>query len=68
MSMLGDAGSNALGAVLGLGSVRRLTGLRRIGAIGALAALTLLADRRSLGSIIEATPGLRELDAFGRYP
>jgi hypothetical protein len=68
MTMLGDAGSNALGAVLGLGSVRRLTGLRRIGALGALAALTLLADRRSLGSIIEATPGLRELDALGRYP
>ena len=30
MTMLGDAGSNALGAVLGLESVRRFTGLRRI--------------------------------------
>ena len=30
MAMLGDAGSNALGAVLGLESVRRLTGLRRV--------------------------------------
>jgi glycosyl transferase family 2 len=66
MTMLGDAGSNALGAVLGLGSVRRLTGLRRIGAIGALAALTALADRRSLGELIESTPGLRDLDALGR--
>ena len=68
MTMLGDAGSNALGAVLGLGSVRRLTGPRRIGAIGALAALTLLADRRSLGTLIESTPGLRTLDALGRQP
>ena len=68
MAMLGDAGSNALGAVLGLHSVRRLSGPRRIGAIGALAILTLVADRRSLGELIESTPGLRELDALGRYP
>jgi hypothetical protein len=68
MTMLGDAGSNALGAVLGLGSVRRLTGPRRFAAIGALAALTLLADRRSLGALIESTPGLKQLDALGRYP
>jgi hypothetical protein len=68
MAMLGDAGSNALGAVLGLHSVRRLSGPRRIGAIGALAVLTVVADRRSLGELIESTPGLRELDALGRYP
>jgi Glycosyl transferase family 2 len=68
MTMLGDAGSNALGAVLGLESVRRLTGLRRASAIGALAAVTLLGERRSLGSLIESTPGLRALDALGRYP
>ena len=68
MTMLGDAGSNALGAVLGLESVGRLTGLRRTSAIGALAAVTLLGERRSLGSLIEATPGLRTLDALGRYP
>ncbi|HEY7178940.1 MAG TPA: glycosyltransferase [Gaiella sp.] len=68
MTMLGDAGSNALGAVLGLHSVRRSSGPRRIGAIGALVALTVLADRRSLGGLIESTPGLREIDALGRYP
>ena len=68
MTMLGDAGSNALGAVLGLESVRRLTGLRRTSAIGALAALTLLGERRSLGALIEATPGLRALDSLGRHP
>jgi hypothetical protein len=66
MTMLGDAGSNALGAVLGLESVGRLTGLRRASAIGALAAVTVLGERRSLGSLIESTPGLRTLDSLGR--
>ena len=68
MTMLGDAGSNALGAVLGLHSVRRLSGPRRIGAIGALAILTVVADRRSLGELIESAPVLRSLDALGRRP
>jgi len=68
MTMLGDAGSNALGAVLGLESVRRLAGLRRASAIGALAVVTLIGERRSLGGLIETTPGLRALDALGRHP
>ncbi len=64
--MLGDAGSNALGAMLGLSSVSRLTGRSRWLAIGALAALTLLGERRSLGALIERTPGIRTLDRLGR--
>jgi hypothetical protein len=68
MAMLGDAGANALGAVLGLRSVRRLTGRQRAGAVVALAALTALGERRSLGELIESTPVLRELDALGRAP
>jgi hypothetical protein len=66
MAMLGDAGANALGALLGLGSVSRLTGKRRWMAIGALAGLNLLGEQRSLGDLIERTPGLRELDRWGR--
>lgn len=66
MTMLGDAGSNALGAVLGLESVRRLTGLRRASAIVVLAALTAAGERRSLGALIEQTPVLRSIDALGR--
>jgi hypothetical protein len=65
-TMLGDAGSNALGAMLGLSSVSRLTGSRRWLAIGALAGLTLLGERRSLGELIERTPGLSALDRLGR--
>jgi hypothetical protein len=68
MAMIGDAGSNTLGAVLGLSSVKRLTGRRRWSAIGALAGLTLLGESRSLGALIERTPVLRDLDALGRQP
>jgi hypothetical protein len=68
MAMLGDTGANALGAVLGLKSVSRLTGWRRWSAIGALAALTALGERRSLGTLIETMPALRTLDGLGRLP
>jgi Glycosyl transferase family 2 len=67
-TMLGDAGSNALGAMLGLSSVSRLTGRSRWLAIGALAGLTALGERRSLGSLIERTPFVSWLDRLGREP
>jgi hypothetical protein len=66
MAMLGDSGANALGAMLGLGSVSKITGKGRWAAIGALAGLTILGETRSLGTLIERTPLLRELDALGR--
>jgi hypothetical protein len=68
MAMLGDSGANALGALLGLSSVSKLTGRGRWAAIGALAGLTLLGETRSLGELIERTPVLREFDALGRHP
>jgi Glycosyl transferase family 2 len=68
MTMLGDGGSNGLGALLGLSSVNRFTGRDRWVAIGALAGLTLLGERRSLGELIERTAVLREIDAWGRRP
>jgi hypothetical protein len=66
MAMLGDAGSNALGTLLGLKSVNRFTGRGRWAAIGALAGLTFVGERTSLGGLIERTPGIHELDALGR--
>jgi glycosyl transferase family 2 len=66
MGMLGDAGANGLGALLGLNSVDRFTGRGRWAAIGALAGLTLLGERTSLGDLIERTPGLSGLDRLGR--
>lgn len=68
MAMLGDSGSNALGAVLGFRSVERFSRRQRWSAIAALAGLTLLGERRSLGALIEGKPLLRQLDALGRQP
>ena len=65
MAMLGDSGSNTLGAVLGLRSVSKFTERQRWSAIAALAGLTLLGERRSLGKLIEQTPVFRELDCAG---
>jgi hypothetical protein len=67
-AMLGDAGSNALGAMLGLSSVSRLTERARWLAIGALAGLTLLGERRSPSELIERRPGLSQVDRLGRRP
>jgi len=64
--MLGDAGSNALGAMLGLNSVERIHGWGRWAAIAAVAGINLLGERRSLGALIERTPVLSEFDAWGR--
>jgi hypothetical protein len=66
MTMLGDAGANALGAVLGYGSVSKLTARGQILSIAALAALTVAGETRSLGALIERTPGLSHLDRLGR--
>jgi len=68
MSMLGDAGSNALGALLGWNSVDRLTVRGRWIAVGALAGLTAFGERTSLGRVIERTPVLRGVDEWGRRP
>jgi hypothetical protein len=66
MAMLGDAGSNALGALLGLNSVKRFTGRGQWVAIGALAGLTVLGERMSIGAWIERAPVLSWLDRLGR--
>jgi hypothetical protein len=66
MTMLGDAGANALGAVLGYGSVSKLTARGQILSIAALAALNVVGEARSLGALIEEAPGLSYLDRVGR--
>lgn len=66
--MLGDSGANALGAALGtalvLGAPRRV----RLGALAVVVGLTLASERVSFTRVIERTPVLRELDAWGRRP
>src|SRR5207245_8689148 len=53
LTMLGDAASNALGAVLAYGSVARFTGRGRRLTIAALAGVTIAGEMRSLGELIE---------------
>jgi hypothetical protein len=52
--------------MLGLKSVSRLTESGRWLAIGALVALNVVGERRSIGALIERTPGLSHLDRLGR--
>ncbi|SDD20581.1 hypothetical protein SAMN05660690_3633 [Geodermatophilus telluris] len=66
--MLGDAGANALGALLGLRLAAVPSRPVRTGLLAAVTALTLASERVSFTRVIEATPGLRELDRLGRRP
>jgi UDP-N-acetylmuramyl pentapeptide phosphotransferase/UDP-N-acetylglucosamine-1-phosphate transferase len=68
-TMLGDAGANALGAVLGVAAVTGAAGNVRVSArLAVLTALTLASEKVSFTKIIESTPGLRDLDRVGRRP
>jgi UDP-N-acetylmuramyl pentapeptide phosphotransferase/UDP-N-acetylglucosamine-1-phosphate transferase len=66
--MLGDAGANALGAVLGVAMAARTGPLGRAALLAGIASLTAASERVSFTEVIARTPGLRELDAFGRRP
>jgi UDP-N-acetylmuramyl pentapeptide phosphotransferase/UDP-N-acetylglucosamine-1-phosphate transferase len=66
--MLGDAGANALGALLGLRLASIPGRAPRAVLLGAVTALTLASEKVSFTRVIEATPGLRELDRLGRLP
>jgi UDP-N-acetylmuramyl pentapeptide phosphotransferase/UDP-N-acetylglucosamine-1-phosphate transferase len=68
-TMLGDAGANALGAVLGVALAERLPSRRgRAGALAVLAGLTAASEVVSFSAVIDATPPLRRLDRLGRRP
>jgi UDP-N-acetylmuramyl pentapeptide phosphotransferase/UDP-N-acetylglucosamine-1-phosphate transferase len=64
--MLGDAGANALGALLGVALAARTGPVGRAVLLAGLAGLTAASEKVSFTKVIESTPGLRELDAFGR--
>jgi len=65
-AMLGDAGANALGAVLGVALAARTGLLGRSALLAGIAGLTAASERVSFTEVIARTPGLRELDALGR--
>jgi hypothetical protein len=64
--MLGDAGSNVLGAVLGLGVVAACgAGARDVVLVG-VAALNIAGELVSFSRVIDGFPPLRALDRAGR--
>jgi UDP-N-acetylmuramyl pentapeptide phosphotransferase/UDP-N-acetylglucosamine-1-phosphate transferase len=65
-AMLGDTGANSAGALLGTALVEATGRRGRWSALAVLGALTLLSERVSFTRVIESTPVLRELDAWGR--
>jgi UDP-GlcNAc:undecaprenyl-phosphate/decaprenyl-phosphate GlcNAc-1-phosphate transferase len=65
-AMLGDTGSNAIGAIAGLWLVLALSTLAQLIALGLIAIATVYGEFRSLSELIERTPLLRHLDSIGR--
>jgi UDP-GlcNAc:undecaprenyl-phosphate GlcNAc-1-phosphate transferase len=67
-AMLGDAGANALGAMLGAAAARSLPRPARIGLLAGIVALTVVSEKVSFTRVIERTAPLRRLDMLGRRP
>jgi UDP-GlcNAc:undecaprenyl-phosphate/decaprenyl-phosphate GlcNAc-1-phosphate transferase len=65
-AMLGDTGANLLGALAGLWLVLTLSGTGQLVALVVLGALTVYGELRSISKLVERTPGLRQLDSWGR--
>jgi UDP-GlcNAc:undecaprenyl-phosphate/decaprenyl-phosphate GlcNAc-1-phosphate transferase len=65
-AMLGDTGANLLGALAGLWLVLTLSGTGQLVALALLGALTVYGELRSISGFVERTPGLRQLDSWGR--
>jgi UDP-GlcNAc:undecaprenyl-phosphate GlcNAc-1-phosphate transferase len=65
-AMLGDTGANLLGALAGLWLVLTLSGTGQLIALALLAAITLYGELRSISALVQRTPGLRQLDSWGR--
>jgi UDP-GlcNAc:undecaprenyl-phosphate/decaprenyl-phosphate GlcNAc-1-phosphate transferase len=67
-AMLGDAGANAVGAMLGAAAAACLPRPARIALLAGMAALTGASEKVSFTRVIEAAPPLRWLDMLGRRP
>jgi UDP-GlcNAc:undecaprenyl-phosphate/decaprenyl-phosphate GlcNAc-1-phosphate transferase len=67
-AMLGDAGANALGALLGVAAAASLSRPARLALLAAITGLTAASEVVSFTAVIERTPALRWLDMLGRRP
>jgi UDP-GlcNAc:undecaprenyl-phosphate GlcNAc-1-phosphate transferase len=66
LGMLGDTGSNAIGAVAGLWLVLTLSTTGQAIALAVMAVVTVYGEFRSIAALIDRAPGLRHLDSLGR--
>lgn len=64
--MLGDSGSNLLGAVIGGGVALQAPMRQKLAVLGVLLLLTLVSERWSFTKIIATWPPLRWVDSLGR--
>ncbi len=67
-AMLGDAGANALGALLGTVAAASLGQPARLALLAGITGLTAASEVVSFTRVIERTPPLRWLDMLGRRP
>lgn len=65
-AMLGDTGSNLIGAVAGVWLLTILGGDGRLVALAVVLALTIYGELRSISATIDSVPPLRWLDSLGR--
>lgn len=65
-AMLGDTGSNVVGALIGVMLVTTLSDPGRLIALGVLVVLTVYGEFRSISKAIERVPLIRQLDSLGR--
>jgi hypothetical protein len=65
-AMLGDTGSNLLGAIGGVWLLTTLGPDARLIALAVVAGLTIYGELRSISATIESVPPLRWLDSLGR--
>ena len=66
VGMLGDTGSNAIGAVAGLWLVLTLSTTGQAIALAVMAVVTVYGEFRSIAAVIDRAPVLRHLDSLGR--
>jgi hypothetical protein len=65
--MIGDAGANCLGAMLGVAAAG-LSRPARVALLARIAGLTAASEVISFTAVIERTPALHWLDMLGRHP
>jgi len=65
-AMLGDSGSNVIGALAGVWLVLTLDTSEQVIALIVLVLVNLYGEFKSISTVIEKVPGLRHLDSLGR--